>query len=143
MQCVRWHLPIPVCHLWLKYSATLPPQAKELESNSEYYLELLSEGIGKPKEEIKKDILRPKYFRAQEAIDYGLADKIISSSDDAFDKRVNLLWDIFQLLCWLSCFMPFTLIFCNQNYEEMLIQSRMSRPGAQAAPSGFRWMKEW
>ncbi|XP_015055850.1 ATP-dependent Clp protease proteolytic subunit-related protein 1, chloroplastic [Solanum pennellii] len=89
--------------LWIK--------AKELESNSEYYLELLSEGTGKPKEEIKKDILRPKYFRAQEAIDYGLADKIISSSDDAFDKR---------------------------NYEEMLIQSRMSRPGAQAAPSGFR-----
>jgi len=68
-----------------------PPQAKELESNSEYYLELLSQGTGKPKEEIKKDILRPKYFRALEAIDYGLADKIISSSDDAFDKRVNLL----------------------------------------------------
>jgi len=77
--------------LSLKYSATLPSQAKELESNSEYYLELLSQGTGKPKEEIKKDILRPKYFRALEAIDYGLADKIISSSDDAFDKRVNLL----------------------------------------------------
>ncbi|WMV51011.1 hypothetical protein MTR67_044396 [Solanum verrucosum] len=93
--------------MWIK--------AKELESNSEYYLELLSQGTGKPKEEIKKDILRPKYFRALEAIDYGLADKIISSSDDAFDKR---------------------------NYEEMLLQSRaMSRPGgpgAQAAPSGFR-----
>ncbi|KAG5618210.1 hypothetical protein H5410_018034 [Solanum commersonii] len=92
--------------MWIK--------AKELESNSEYYLELLSQGTGKPKEEIKKDILRPKYFRALEAIDYGLADKIISSSDDAFDKR---------------------------NYEEMLLQSRaMSRPGgpgAQAAPSGF------
>ncbi|XP_006353968.1 ATP-dependent Clp protease proteolytic subunit-related protein 1, chloroplastic [Solanum tuberosum] len=93
--------------MWIK--------AKELESNSEYYLELLSQGTGKPKEEIKKDILRPKYFRALEAIDYGLADKIISSSDDAFDKR---------------------------NYEEMLLQSRaMSRPGgpgAQATPSGFR-----
>ncbi|XP_055807811.1 ATP-dependent Clp protease proteolytic subunit-related protein 1, chloroplastic [Solanum dulcamara] len=93
--------------MWIK--------AKELESNSDYYLELLAQGTGKPKEEIEKDILRPKYFRALEAIDYGLADKIIDSRDDAFDKR---------------------------NYEEMLAQSRaMTRPGgpgAQAAPSGFR-----
>ncbi|PHT36210.1 ATP-dependent Clp protease proteolytic subunit-related protein 1, chloroplastic [Capsicum baccatum] len=93
--------------MWIK--------AKELESNSDYYLELLSQGTGKPKEEIEKDIQRPKYFRAQEAIDYGIADKIIDSRDDAFEKR---------------------------NYEEILAQSRgMKRPGgpgAQAAPSGFR-----
>lgn len=70
------------------YSATLPPQAKELESNAEYYLELLEKGTGKPKEAIEKDILRPKYFRALEAIDYGLADKILDSKDDAFEKPV-------------------------------------------------------
>ena len=67
------------------------PQAKELEANTEYYLELLAKGIGKPKEEIEKDIQRPKYFQAQEAIDYGIADKIITSQDSAFEKRVKFI----------------------------------------------------
>ncbi|KAK1324074.1 hypothetical protein QJS10_CPA02g00300 [Acorus calamus] len=89
--------------------------AKELDANTDYYIELLSKGIGKPKEEIAKDIQRPKYFQAQEAIAYGIADKIIDSRDAAFEKR---------------------------NYDEMLAQSRAMRRGAgagpQAAPSGFR-----
>lgn len=93
--------------MWIK--------AKELESNTEYYLELLAKGIGKPQEEIEKDIQRPKYFRAQEAIDYGVADKIIDSQDSAFEKR---------------------------NYEELLAQSkamkRAAGAGPQAAPTGFR-----
>ena len=63
-------------------------QAKELEANTESYIELLAKGIGKSKEEIAKEVQRPKYFRAQEAIDYGIADKIIDSRDIAFDKRV-------------------------------------------------------
>ncbi|XP_057782968.1 ATP-dependent Clp protease proteolytic subunit-related protein 1, chloroplastic [Salvia miltiorrhiza] len=96
-----------VIDMWIK--------AKELEANTEYYLELLAKGIGKPKEEIEKDIQRPKYFQAQEAIDYGLADKIITSQDSAFEKR---------------------------NYEELLAQSKAMRraagAGPQAAPSGFR-----
>ncbi|XP_019237930.1 PREDICTED: ATP-dependent Clp protease proteolytic subunit-related protein 1, chloroplastic [Nicotiana attenuata] len=95
-----------VIDMWIK--------AKELDANTDYYLELLAKGIGKPKEEIEKDIQRPKYLRAQEAIDYGIADKIIDSRDNAFEKR---------------------------NYDEILAQSRAMRkagPGAQAAPSGFR-----
>ncbi|KAK6143610.1 hypothetical protein DH2020_023958 [Rehmannia glutinosa] len=71
-----------VIDMWIK--------AKELDANTEYYLELLAKGIGKPKEEIEKDIQRPKYFQAQEAIDYGIADKIIDSQDAAFEKRVNI-----------------------------------------------------
>lgn len=67
------------------------PQAKELEANTDYYLELLSKGIGKSKEEIEKDIQRPKYFQAKEAIEYGIADKIIDSQDAAFEKRVTLI----------------------------------------------------
>lgn len=69
----------------------LLPQAKELEANTDYYLELLSKGIGKSKEEIEKDIQRPKYFQAKEAIEYGIADKIIDSQDAAFEKRVTLI----------------------------------------------------
>ncbi|KAL7082593.1 hypothetical protein ACP275_14G109200 [Erythranthe tilingii] len=97
-----------VIDMWIK--------AKELDANTEYYLELLSKGIGKPKEEIEKDIQRPKYFQAKEAIAYGVADKIIDSQDAAFEKR---------------------------NYEDLLAQSKAMRRsaggvGPQAAPSGFR-----
>ncbi|KAM0007235.1 putative endopeptidase Clp [Helianthus debilis subsp. tardiflorus] len=95
--------------MWIK--------AKELDTNTDYMLELLEKGIGKPKDEIRNDIMRPKYFQAQDAIDYGIADKIISSRDNAFEKR---------------------------NYDEILAQSKAARRaagpggGAQAAPSGFR-----
>ncbi|XWS62995.1 hypothetical protein CRYUN_Cryun06bG0058600 [Craigia yunnanensis] len=96
-----------VIDMWIK--------AKELDANTESYIELLAKGTGKTKEEITKDVQRPKYFEAQEAIDYGLADKIIDSRDAAFEKR---------------------------NYDEMLAQSKAMRRGAgagpQAAPSGFR-----
>ncbi|XP_031121631.1 ATP-dependent Clp protease proteolytic subunit-related protein 1, chloroplastic [Ipomoea triloba] len=98
----------PVTEMWIK--------AKELEANKDYYLELLSKGIGKPKEEIERDIQRPAYFTVQEAIDYGIADKIIDPKDSIFEKR---------------------------DYEGMLAQSRAMRraagSGAQAAAgSGFR-----
>ncbi|XP_074575353.1 ATP-dependent Clp protease proteolytic subunit-related protein 1, chloroplastic [Curcuma longa] len=93
--------------MWIK--------AKELDANTEYLLELLAKGIGKPKEEIKKDIELPRYFDAQEAIAYGIADKIIKPEDDAFQKK---------------------------NYDEQLAQSKAMRKaggaGPQATPSGFR-----
>ncbi|XP_022927727.1 ATP-dependent Clp protease proteolytic subunit-related protein 1, chloroplastic [Cucurbita moschata] len=96
-----------VIDMWIK--------ARELDANTDYYIELLAKGTGKPAEEIAKDIQRPKYFNPQEAIDYGLVDKIISSRDSAFEKR---------------------------NYDDMLAQSRAMRKGAggnpQAAPSGLR-----
>ncbi|PKA66137.1 ATP-dependent Clp protease proteolytic subunit-related protein 1, chloroplastic [Apostasia shenzhenica] len=96
-----------VIDMWIK--------AKELDANTDYYIELLAKGIRKPKEEISKDIQRPKYFRAEEAIAYGIADKIIDSRDAAFEKR---------------------------DYDKLLAQSKAMRSGAgagpQAAPSGFR-----
>lgn len=72
-------------------------QAKELEANTEYYIELLSEGTGKSKEELAKEIQRPRYFQAQDAIDFGIADKIIGSSDTAFEKRVRFCYFLFIL----------------------------------------------
>ncbi|CAL5421904.1 unnamed protein product [Camellia sinensis] len=41
-----------VIDMWIK--------AKELDANSEYYVELLAKGTGKSKEEISKDVQRPK-----------------------------------------------------------------------------------
>ncbi|KAI5073254.1 hypothetical protein GOP47_0011267 [Adiantum capillus-veneris] len=86
--------------MWIK--------AKELDANTNYYVELLAKGTGKSQDEIRKDIQRPKYFRAQEAIDYGLADKIIESRGVAMEKR---------------------------NYDDMLAQAKATRTraGPQAA----------
>lgn len=39
-------------------------------------LDILSKGIGKPVEEIEKDINRPKYFNPWEAVEYGLIDQV-------------------------------------------------------------------
>lgn len=64
-------------------------QAKELDTNTDYYLDLLSRGVGKPKEELAEFLKGPRYFRAQEAIDYGLADKILHSLDGSFKPKVS------------------------------------------------------
>ncbi|XP_031484467.1 ATP-dependent Clp protease proteolytic subunit-related protein 1, chloroplastic isoform X2 [Nymphaea colorata] len=94
-----------VIDMWIK--------AKELDANTDYYVELVAKGTGKSKEEITKDIRRPKYFLAQEAIDYGLADKIIEEQDVHFERK---------------------------DYDKMLAQSKAMRRGtdSQAAPAGFR-----
>uniref|UniRef100_A0A804Q321 ATP-dependent Clp protease proteolytic subunit n=2 Tax=Zea mays TaxID=4577 RepID=A0A804Q321_MAIZE len=65
--------------MWIK--------AKELDTNTDYYLELLSKGVGKPKEELAEFLRGPRYFRAQEALDYGLADTILHSLDGSFKPK--------------------------------------------------------
>jgi len=65
--------------MWIK--------AKELDANTRYYVELLARGTGKPKEVIAEDIKRPRYFRGQEAIDYGLVDGIIEPRGVKMEKR--------------------------------------------------------
>ncbi|XP_066366049.1 ATP-dependent Clp protease proteolytic subunit-related protein 1, chloroplastic-like [Miscanthus floridulus] len=65
--------------MWIK--------AKELDTNTDYYLELLSKGVGKPKEELAEFLKGTRYFRAQEAIDYGLADTILHSLDGSFKPK--------------------------------------------------------
>ncbi|KAL6618667.1 hypothetical protein ACP70R_033806 [Stipagrostis hirtigluma subsp. patula] len=65
--------------MWIK--------AKELDTNTDYYLDLLSKGVGKPKEELAEFLKGPRYFRAQEAIDYGLADTILHSLDGSFKPK--------------------------------------------------------
>ncbi|KAF6165668.1 hypothetical protein GIB67_012565 [Kingdonia uniflora] len=91
--------------MWIK--------AKELDSNTDSYVELLAKGLGKPEEEVRKDIqFGPKYFRPQEAIDYGIADKIIEPSDLQYEKK---------------------------NYDELLAKSKaMRKAGAQPLPSALR-----
>ncbi|CAI5953516.1 unnamed protein product [Closterium sp. NIES-64] len=94
--------------MWIK--------AKELDANTDYYIELLARGTGKSRDELYRDIMRPKYLRGQEAIDYGVCDKIIESRGVQMEKK---------------------------NYDEMMMQAkamrtRGGRPGAPqtAAPAG-------
>lgn len=90
-------------------------KAKELDSNTEYYIELMAKGTGKPRDEIAKDIRRPRYYRGQQAIDYGLCDTIIEPRGVQLDKK---------------------------NYYELAEQNRAQaaaqagRQGPQAAPGG-------
>lgn len=51
----------------------------------EIFLELLSRGTGKPMMELYRDLQEPQVFTAKEAIDYGLADKIVAEPDNLAD----------------------------------------------------------
>lgn len=70
-----------VSDMWIK--------AKELEANAGYYIELLAKGTGKSQEEIAKDVQRIRYFHTQDAIEYGLADRVMDSleSGKGAEKR--------------------------------------------------------
>ncbi|CAI5461138.1 unnamed protein product [Closterium sp. Yama58-4] len=94
--------------MWIK--------AKELDANTDYYIELLARGTGKSRDELYRDVMRPKYLRGQEAIDYGVCDKIIEPRGVQMEKK---------------------------NYDELMMQAkamraRGGRPGAPqtAAPAG-------
>ena len=51
---------------------------------------ITGKGIGKTQEDIAKDIQRSRYFFPQEAIDYGLADKILPKQGLVMEKRVSI-----------------------------------------------------
>ncbi|KAJ3671119.1 hypothetical protein LUZ60_008545 [Juncus effusus] len=73
----------PTTDMWNK--------AKDLEANAEIFLELLSESTGKSRDEITKDIRYSKHFTPQEAIEYGLADRIIDPLVDEIADLTNKL----------------------------------------------------
>jgi len=61
-------------------------------------VKLLARHIGKPAEEIARDIRRPKYFSPSEAVEYGIIDKVIYNEKIQEDggvvselKRSNLI----------------------------------------------------
>ena len=56
-------------------------QAKEINRVKQQLNKILSDNTGKPFEQIEKDVQRDFYLSANEAIDYGLIDKILTRSD--------------------------------------------------------------
>ncbi len=55
--------------------------ANELDDNTGTYVDYLSEFTGKEKEVLRKDIARTRYFTPAQAIEYGLADKVVNPQD--------------------------------------------------------------
>jgi ATP-dependent Clp protease protease subunit len=52
--------------------------ANDLEDNTGTYVDYLAEYTGKEKEQLMKDIARTRYFTPEQAITYGLVDKVVN-----------------------------------------------------------------
>uniref|UniRef100_A0ACD5VET2 Uncharacterized protein n=2 Tax=Avena sativa TaxID=4498 RepID=A0ACD5VET2_AVESA len=61
---------------------------KEIRNVKIEMVKLLSRHIGKPMEEIARDIRRPKYFSPSEAVDYGIIDKVLYNVKSQTDAGV-------------------------------------------------------
>ena len=69
-------------------SPPLPPTSpQELEDNTQTYVDFLTQFTGKKKEDVRKDVGRTRYFTPDEAIEYGLIDKVIKSGESAIDAK--------------------------------------------------------
>lgn len=56
--------------------------AREVLSTRKAVLEILSEKTGQPVEKLMKDSMRTNYLTAEEALDYGIIDKVLKSEAD-------------------------------------------------------------
>ena len=54
-------------------------QAENLEHTKNVMLGLIAEHSGQPVEKVERDSRRDRWFSAQEAVDYGLADAVLAS----------------------------------------------------------------
>jgi ATP-dependent Clp protease protease subunit len=117
-------------------------QAKELDTNTDYYLDLVSKGVGKPKEELAEFLRGPRYFRAQEAIDYGLADTILHSLDGSFKPKVPLS-DPCPYICGLypvGALSADVLFVVDQDLTAQLAKAQKMQQSGKRAPAGAgRW----
>jgi ATP-dependent Clp protease protease subunit len=56
-------------------------KANELEKSTEIYVEHLAKYTGRDKETVRKDVGRNRYFTPEQAIDYGLIDRVVSPNE--------------------------------------------------------------
>merc|ERR1712031_133860 len=57
-------------------------KARDLEHSNDVYVDMLSEYTGKPREEVYEDVGRKRYFTPEQAVEYGLIDKVVQSAKD-------------------------------------------------------------
>ena len=65
-------------------------RAEEVLKNKKSMLEILSRNTGKTIEELSKDSDRMSYLNPQEALDYGVIDRILTSQKDLPNKNLPL-----------------------------------------------------
>ena len=68
-------------------SVNVQIKANEIEVCEDTYMGFMSEFSGKPIETVKEELDRRRYFTPQQAIDYGLIDRVIQKGTDVFEKR--------------------------------------------------------
>ena len=62
-------------------------QAENLEHTKNVMVGLIAEHTGQPAERVEKDALRDRWFTAQEAVDYGFVDQVLSDVSDVTPVR--------------------------------------------------------
>lgn len=62
-------------------------RANELENATQTYVQFMSRFTGRDKEEVRKDIGRNRYFTPEQAIDYGIIDRVVAPSDEVAIER--------------------------------------------------------
>lgn len=73
---------------------------KEVRNVKDELVSLISRHTGQSVEKINEDIRRPKYFKPDEAVDYGIIDKVLYGDGDekrsiASDlKKAQLIWSV-------------------------------------------------
>ncbi|MEA9349744.1 ATP-dependent Clp protease proteolytic subunit, partial [Pseudomonas aeruginosa] len=82
----------------------------ELENATQTYVHFISKFTGRGKEEVRKDVGRNRYFTPEQAIEYGIIDRVVSPNDDVAIER--------------------------RDYEGMLRQSQAAQRGSRMAGAG-------
>lgn len=55
-------------------------KANELENTTSNFIDSMQEFTGQPREQVEKDMSRTRYFTAEQAIEYGLIDRVVPPS---------------------------------------------------------------
>merc|ERR1712094_127461 len=63
----------------------LPNASKEVMANRKVSCELLARACGRPVDEVMRDASRTKYLQPDEAVEYGLVDKVLHNVGKAAD----------------------------------------------------------
>ena len=62
-------------------------QAENLEHTKNVMIGLIAEHTGQPAEKVEKDALRDRWFTAEQAVDYGFVDQVLSDVSDVTPAR--------------------------------------------------------
>lgn len=62
-------------------------KANELENATQTYVHFMSKFTGRDQDEVRKDVGRNRYFTPEQAIEYGIIDRVVAPSDEVAIER--------------------------------------------------------